>query len=75
MMLMASVRYEGEIQVVKNDTFTTKRAYADALRGNGYRVRFIAKPEEFDEVCENFYSRHFSADKIGYIIKYTEVLK
>ena len=57
MMLMASVRYEGEIQVVKNDTFTTKRAYADALRGNGYRVRFIAKPEEFDEVCENFYSR------------------
>lgn len=46
-----------EIQVVKNDTFTTKRAYADALRGNGYRVRFIAKPEEFDEVCENFYSR------------------
>ena len=56
MMLMASVRYEGEIQVVKNDTFTTKRAYADALRGNGYRVRFIAKPEEFDEVCENFYS-------------------
>lgn len=56
MMLMASVRYEGEIQVVKNDTFTTKRAFADALRGNGYRVRFIAKPEEFDEVCENFYS-------------------
>lgn len=57
MMLIASVRYEGEIQVVKNDTFTTKRAYADALRGNGYRVRFIATPEEFDEACENFYSR------------------
>lgn len=55
MMLMASVRYEGEIQVVKNDTFTTKKAYANALRDNGYRVRFIAKPEEFDEVCENFY--------------------
>lgn len=58
MMLMASVRYEGEIQVVKNDTFATKKAYADALRGNGYRVRFIAKPEEFDEVCENFYKKN-----------------
>ena len=57
MMLMASVRYEGEIQVVKNDTFTTKRAYADALRGNGYRVRFIATPEEFDEECEKWHTR------------------
>ena len=52
---IASVTFEGKIQIIERDDYKTKKALAHDLRANGYRVRFISTPEKFDEDAEKYY--------------------
>lgn len=55
---IASVRdpYDGKITLLRKE-YKTKKAFAEDLRGNGYRIRFITTEEEFDEDCAKYYER------------------
>lgn len=43
-----------ELMVIERE-YPTKKAFAEDLRGNGYRIRFISTPEKFDEDCEKYH--------------------
>lgn len=49
----ASVKYEGKIITVTRE-FQNKKAFAEALRANGMKVRFIATPDDFEEAAEKY---------------------
>lgn len=49
----ASVKYEGKIIMVTRE-FQNKKAFAEALRANGMKVRFIATPDDFEEAAEKY---------------------
>lgn len=51
---VAAVTLEGKIQIIEKE-YPTKKAFAEDLRGNGYRIRFISTPEKFDEDCEKYH--------------------
>lgn len=51
---MASVTFERKLEIITMD-YPTKKAFAEDLRGNGYRIRFISTPEKFDEDCEKYH--------------------
>lgn len=50
---IASVTYEGKLKIIERE-YPTKKAFAEDLRGNGYRVRFISTEEKFHEDCEKY---------------------
>lgn len=52
---MASVTFDGELEIIKREYDSKKHFYND-LRGNGYRVRFISTEEKFDEDCEKYHN-------------------
>lgn len=43
-----------QLMVIERE-YPTKKAFAEDLRGNGYRIRFISTPEKFDEDCEKYH--------------------
>lgn len=52
---MASVRDpQGEVILIESD-YRSKKQFVDDLRRNGYRVRFVALKENFDQVCNKYY--------------------
>ena len=57
MILMASVREDGEVKIIKSDNYSNKTQFIKALRSAGYSVRFAAEPENFDEECEKWHTR------------------
>ena len=57
MILMASVREDGEVKIIKSDKYSNKTQFIKALRGAGYSVRFAAESENFDEECEKWHTR------------------
>lgn len=52
---VACVTLNGKIEVLTME-YPTKKAFAEDLRGNGYRIRFISTPEKFDEDCEKYHA-------------------
>lgn len=53
---LASVKWEGKIKVMELEASSMKELKRD-LRNNGYQVRFICLPENFDQACEDYYWR------------------
>ena len=51
---LASVKWEGKIKVMELEAGSMKELKKD-LRNNGYQVRFICLPENFDQACEDYY--------------------
>jgi hypothetical protein len=45
-----------ELHVIKSDEYSSKAKFAEDLRG-GFKVRFIATEETFDEACEQYYKK------------------
>lgn len=41
-MIASVVNESGNVILIEKDFFKTKKDFADALRGNGYKVRFIS---------------------------------
>ena len=48
----ASYKYEGQLYVRDFEGYTSKKALAEDLRANGFKVRVIAEPDKFDEAVE-----------------------
>lgn len=53
---IASCTLNGTITIVKME-YNTKKEFANELRANGYRVRFISTEEKFDEDAEKYNER------------------
>ena len=51
---VASVTYEGKLEIIEREYNNKKDFYTD-LRCNGYRIRFISTPENFDCDCEKYH--------------------
>lgn len=51
---IASVKDNGKIMILEKEYPSMKEFKMD-LRKNGYQVRFICLPENFDQACENYY--------------------
>lgn len=51
---IASVKWEGQIKVMNLEANSMKELKKE-LRANGYQVRFICLPENFDQACEDYY--------------------
>ena len=49
----ASVKYEGKIITITRE-FQNKKTFAEALRANGMKVRFIATPDDFEAAAEKY---------------------
>lgn len=45
---IAAVTFERKLQIIERE-YPTKKAFAEDLRANGYRIQFISTPEKFDE--------------------------
>lgn len=54
MKYIASVTYEGKLEIIERE-YKTKSAFYSDLRGNGYRVRFISTEENFDSDCAKYH--------------------
>lgn len=56
MTYMACVRNKTtkKIEVLTMD-YPSKKAFAADIKGNGYSIRFICLPEEFDEACDKWH--------------------
>jgi hypothetical protein len=63
MTYVASVTFEGKIQIIERDDYKTKKAFAHDLRANGYRVRLISTPEKFNEDAEKYNKRREDHNK------------
>ena len=57
MTYIASVTYNGRIEILENLEYRNIRECKDELRANGYHVRIVCRPEQFDEACEKFYEK------------------
>ena len=57
MTYIASVTYNGRIEILENLEYRNIRECKDQLRANGYHVRIVCRPEQFDEACEKFYEK------------------
>lgn len=53
MKYIASVIFEGKIKIIEEE-YSTKKAFAEDLRSNGYRVRFISTEEKFNDDCTKY---------------------
>lgn len=62
---IAAVTYEGKLEIIERE-YPTKKAFAEDLRGNGFRIRFISTPETFDDDC---YKYHDAVEKTKRIHK------
>lgn len=51
---IASVKYEGKIQIMEKE-YSSMKQFKKDLRANGYQVRFICLPENFDQACEDYF--------------------
>lgn len=51
---LASVKWEGNIKVMELEANSMKELKKE-LRSNGYQVRFICLPENFDQACGDYY--------------------
>lgn len=60
---IASVTYEGQLELIERE-YKTKKAFYNDLRGNGYSVRFIATEETFDDECEKWHERNERSKRI-----------
>lgn len=49
--------YTGQIEIIERDCYPSKKKFAEELRYNGYKVRFISTKEKFDEDCEKYHER------------------
>jgi uncharacterized lipoprotein YajG len=53
----ASYKYEGQLYVRDFEGYASKKALAEDLRANGFKVRVIAEPDKFDAEVEKFGAR------------------
>lgn len=53
---IASVTLDGELKIMRAG-YNRKQDFYNDLRANGYRVRFISTPENFDADCEKYNER------------------
>lgn len=51
---LASVKDNGEIKIMEGE-YPSMKEFKKDLRANGYKVRFICLPENFDQACEDYY--------------------
>lgn len=51
---VACVTFEGKLEIIKRDDYSSKKEFEKDLRCNGYRIRFISTEEKFDEDCEKY---------------------
>lgn len=51
---IVSVKWKNQIKTMNLEAKSMKELKKD-LRNNGYQVRFICLPENFDQACENYY--------------------
>lgn len=53
---IASVRNKitKKIEIITKE-YHTKKEFAEDLRFNGYRIRFITTPEKFDDDCDKYH--------------------
>ena len=65
MLYAASVRDSdtNEILIITRD-YPSKKAFYSDLRGNGYRVRIIAKAEEFDDEAIKVHERYETQKRV-----------
>ena len=59
MVYIAAVKdtYTGKVEIIERDSYTSKKAFATDLRGNGYKVRFITTEENFDDDCIKYHEK------------------
>lgn len=57
MTYTASVTYNGRVEVLENLEYRNIRECKNELRNNGYKVRFVCKPEDFDEACSRYHKK------------------
>lgn len=55
MKYIAAVTLERKLEIIERE-YPTKKAFAEELRANGYRVQFISTPEKFDEDCTKYHN-------------------
>ena len=72
MKYIAAVKWEGKIEIIERDTYTSKKAFAADLRANGYKVRFISTEEKFDEDCTKYHERIQAQTELRRYIKEAE---
>ena len=57
MIYTASVTIEGRVEILEGLEYKNIRECKNELRANGFKVRFVCKPEQFDETCEKMYEK------------------
>lgn len=67
MTYTASVTYNGRVEILENLEYRNIRECKNELRANGYKVRFVCKPEDFDEACEKLYQKREDKSHINKI--------
>lgn len=51
--LIASVTMDGKLELIERE-YKTKKEFREDLRNNGFRIRFISTPDNFDKDCEKY---------------------
>lgn len=68
-MYWASVKNEDNERMIIKKEYKTKKHFISDLRGNGYKVAFVATEETFDAECEKYNERRTRKNRIAKYIR------
>ena len=54
---IASVKYEGKVQILRDLEYNNIRECKSELRANGYQIRVVTTEDKFDEACEKYLAK------------------
>lgn len=54
---IASVKYEGKVQILRDLEYNNIRECKRELRANGYQIRIVTTEDKFDEACEKYLAK------------------